>query len=235
MKTIGILGGMGPESTADLYMKIVKYYQENFNAKYDKDFPPFIIFSIPIPDVVESIENESIVLNMLKNASKKIEENKCDFIIIACNTVQYLLDDIRKSVKIPILGIAEINAKYMKKKFKKVGILSTRVTIEKGIYDKPFQKNGIEIIKPEKKEQKIITEVIMNVLAGKITEKDRCKLSKIINNFRKNKAEAVLMACTELPLIITQKDFDISLIDCTQIYADEAARLSTFKSELNNI
>jgi aspartate racemase len=227
-KTIGILGGMGPEATADLYMKIVRYYQKNFNAKYDRDFPPFIIFSIPIPDVVESLENESMILDMLKNASKKLEENKCDFIVIACNTVQYLLDDIRKSIKIPVLGIAEVNAKYIKNKFKRVGILGTKATIEKGVYQISFQEIGIEIIKPDENDQKNITEVIMNILAGKPTEKEICKLSGAINNLKKMGAEAILIACTELPLILRQKDFDIPLIDCTQVYADEAARLSYF-------
>jgi len=226
MKTIGILGGMGPAATADLYIKVIKYYQNNFNAKYDKDFPPFIIFSVPIPDVVENVENESIVLDMLINASKKLEKNGCDFIIIACNTVQYLLDKIRESIKIPVLGIAEINANYIKNKFKNVGILGTKATIEKKIYDKFLKEVGIEIIKPIEKEQKDLTEVIMNVLAGETTEKDRCKLSRIITDLRKNGAEAILIACTELPLIIRQKDFDIPLIDCTQVYANEAGRLS---------
>ena len=87
-KKIGILGGMGPEATADLYMKIVKYFQKNYGARYDKDFPEFFINSVPIPDVVESMENEKNVLFMLLSATKLLQKDGCDFIVIACNSVQ---------------------------------------------------------------------------------------------------------------------------------------------------
>jgi len=96
----------------------------------------FIIFSVPIPDVVESIENEKKVLEMLSEALKGLEREGCAFIVIACNTVQYLLKELRKSVRIPIIGIAEVNARYMKRKYKKVGIIGTKVMIEKQGYDR---------------------------------------------------------------------------------------------------
>lgn len=233
MKKIGILGGMGPGGTAELYMKIVGYFQENFNAKYDSDFPPFVIFSVPIPDVVESLENENRILEMLSEASGGLEREGCAFIVIACNTVQYLLDDLRESVKIPILGIAKVNAKFIKNKgYKKVGILATEVTIKKKNYDNDLEKIGIELIKPDEKDQNKITQVIMAQLAGRITEKDKQKLIEVVNNLKSRGSEAVLIACTDLPTIIDQGNFDVPLIDCTQVYADEAARLSTtFKSK----
>jgi len=234
MKTIGILGGMGPEATADLYMKIVKYYQDNFNAKYDSDFPSFIIFSVPIPDVVESIDNEKKVLEMLAKASKELEKDGCDFIIIACNTVQYLLEKLRKSVKISIIGIAEVNARYVKNKYKKIGILGTKTMIEKRVYDKQFKVTGVELIKPDNINQEKVTQVIMSQLAGRITKIDKQNLIGVMNNLKSPGAEAILVACTDLPLVINQKDVDIPLIDCTQVYANEAGRLSFFKPKLNN-
>jgi len=229
MKKIGILGGMGPGGTAELYMKIVGYFQKNFNAKYDSDFPSFIIFSVPIPDVVESVKNEKKVLEMLSEACNGLEREGCDFIVIACNTVQYLLSNLRKTVKIPIIGIAEVNAIYVKGKYRKIGILETKTMIEKEVYDEELKKIGADIIKPDEINQEKLTRIIMNILAGKITEKE--DLIKVINFLKSRGAEVVLIACTDLPLIISQKDVDIPLIDCTQIYADEAARLSSFKSK----
>lgn len=226
-KTIGILGGMGPEGTADLYLKIVKYYQDHFGAKYDKDFPRMILYSVPVPDVVESLENEKETLIMLSETAQILEKAGCDFIVIACNTVQYLLEDIRKAVQIPILGIAEINTEYVKGKgYSKVGILSTQATIDKKVYEQDLEKTGIAIIKPSPKEQKIVTEVIMRQLAGKTTKNDTEKLVRVVNDLKEAGAEAILIACTDLPPVISQDDVEIPLIDCTKVYADKAARLS---------
>jgi len=226
-KTIGILGGMGAEATVDLYMGIWKYYQNNFGAKYDIDFPPMIIYSIPIPDVVESLENEQVTLEMLQNTAKNLENNGCDFIVIACNTVQFLLENIRQAVNIPIIGIAEINAKHLKTKgIKKVGILATEVAIEKQVYDGAMTNIGISLIKPTAEDQEIVTEVIMTQLAGKTTRSETNKLANIAEHLKFQGAEAILLACTDLPLVINQKDTDVPLINCTETYVNEAAKLA---------
>ncbi|MBD3155427.1 MAG: amino acid racemase [Candidatus Aenigmarchaeota archaeon] len=236
MKNIGIIGGMGPEATSDQYMKIVRYYQKNFGAKYDKDFPAMIIYSVPIPDVVENMENEKKTLRMLSDAAKLLEKGGSDFIVIACNTVQFLLKRLRKNVEIPIIGIAEVSSKYVKTNgYEKVGILGTNATVfDKEVYDNDFQKVGVKLIKPRKENQNKVTRIIMNQLADRTTEKERRDLREVIQSLNSRGSEAILIACTDLPPIISQENFEIPIIDCTQIYADEAARLSTFKSKSNN-
>jgi len=234
-KTIGIIGGMGPEGTADLYMKIVRYYQQNYNAKYDKDFPEFFISSIPIPDVVENLENEKITLTKLAETALKLQNAKCDFIIIACNTVQYLLDNIKKSINVPIISIAKINAVYLNKKgYKKVGILATKGTLDKKVYDNDLNTTGIELIKPKDKDQKKVTKVIMTQLAGKTTKGETNMIVQVVNNLKNQGAEAILIACTDLPMVINQTDTKIKLIDCTQVYADQAAFISFSSKQVNS-
>lgn len=227
-KKIGILGGMGPEALSDMYLEICEYYQKNFGAKYDKDFPPIIMYSVPIPDVVESIENETEILNQLVDASKTLQEDRCDFIVIACNSVQFLLNDIRAKVSIPVIGIAETVAKELaKENYKKVGILATQTTIKKEIYNEELAKIGVAVVIPNKENQEIVTNVIMTQLAGKTTAKETEKLKTVIDALKQNGAEAVLIACTDLPLVITQKDTEMPLINCTKIYAYETAKLSS--------
>ncbi len=227
-KTIGILGGMGAEATVDLYMGIWKYFQTNFDAKYDDDFPAVIIYSVPIPDVVENVESEQTTKDMLQKTAKILEDGGCAFIVIACNTVQFLLEDIRSVVKIPVIGIAETNAKYLSDKgTSRVGILSTKATIDKKVYDAAMEKIGIELIRPNEEDQNIVTEVIMNQLAGKATSQDTEKLVGVAKNLQTLGAEAVLLACTDLPLVISQKDTDVPLVNCTETYANETARLSS--------
>ncbi len=227
-KKIGILGGMGPEALSDMYLAICKYYQMNFNAKYDKDFPPMIMYSVPIPDVVESIENEQETLIALTDASKILQVDGCDFIVIACNSVQFLLDDIRKKISIPIIGIAETVAKELQTKgYKKVGILATQTTIGKKIYDEELNKIGVSLLSPDEDNQNVVTEVIMTLLSGKASSRETQKLKNVVDILKRNGAEAILIACTDLPLVIKQADTAIPLINCTEIYANETARLSS--------
>lgn len=226
-KKIGILGGMGPEALSDMYMLICKYYQIEFGAKYDKDFPPMIMYSIPIPDVVESLENEQETLEILIQASKTLQDDGCDFIVIACNSVQFLLDDIRKEINIPIIGIAQTVARDIKPKgYKSVGILATQTTVKKRFYSIELNKVGISVITPDDKEQALVTETIMKQLAGKASDNETKILVGVINSLVEKGAEAILIACTDLPLVVTQKDTQIPIINCTEIYANETARIS---------
>lgn len=196
-------------------------------AKYDNDFPPVIIYSVPIPDVVESLENEKLTLEMLQATAQTLERGGVDFIVIACNTVQFLLDKIRQAVGIPVIDIAEVNAKYLQGKgIRKAGILATKTTIEKKVYDKALESIGIELIRPTEDSQEVVTEVIMTQLAGKTTETETKKLASVAEQLKSQGAEAVLLACTDLPLVIGQKDTDVPLINCTETYANETAKMS---------
>ena len=173
-KTIGIVGGQGPSSTADFYMRIVKYYQENFGATYVRDFPPMIIFSVPTPDLVESIENEEKTFTMTVDAIKKMEHDGCDFIVIACNSLQYLLERLQAEIKIPIIGMAPLIAEYVKGKgYKTIGILSTDTTIKKKVYDFFLQENKIKLVVPNDVDQRDIVGVILNEFSGKTSVKDK--------------------------------------------------------------
>lgn len=135
-KTIGILGGMGPAATANLYNQIISIFQNRFDAKYDKDFPEIVIISLPIPDLVEKIENEQRTVEMLINAAKRLEKAGCSFISIPCNTVHVYLDNLKKSVKIPVLSIIEEVSNLCKKNnFLNVGLLSSEFIKNVGIYD----------------------------------------------------------------------------------------------------
>lgn len=224
-KKIGILGGMGPEATSDLYMKIIRYFQKELGAIYDRDFSAFLIYSVPIPDVVESIENERTIIKMLSNAAITLEKSGCDFIVIACNSVQYLLPEIKQKVNIPIIGIAETIAKYsFQMGYKSVGILGTQTTINKKVYDSEIKKNGMKLIRPLKNEQTFVTRAIMEILAGKISRIAKKQLIQVIKSLEKRGADVILLACTELPLAIKQKNTKAVIIDCTKIYADEAAK-----------
>lgn len=227
-KTIGIIGGQGPASTADFYLRIVKYFQDNFGARYVRDFPPMIIFSVPTPDLVESVEDEGKTFLLIAEAAKKLEHDGSDFIIIACNSLQYLIKRLQALVKIPILGVAPIVKEYLEhKSYKTIGILATNTTNAKRVFDSSLSEAGIKLITPMKDDQKSVEKIILNVIGGNIATEDNEKLKKVIENLYKGGAEAVVLACTELPLVIEQQDVNIPLIDCNELYVQEAAKLSS--------
>jgi len=224
-KTIGILGGMGPPSTADFYMRIVTFFQREFGAKYDKDFPPMLIFSVPIPDVVETVENEAVTLSYLVDAARTLETGGADFISIPCNTVHWLLGGIRSSVKIPVLSIVEATAAEISGRHSRVGLLATQTTIKMKIYDDEFRRREIELVLPSESDQTILTEIIMDLGGGIAGDSDRVRLRKIVENLEVRGAEAVVLACTELPLL-AESNYGVEIVDPNEILARSCARFA---------
>jgi len=182
---------MGPEATIDLYSKIIKIWQKN-GALYDSDFPEIIIYNLPLPDIVENPEDKEKIKSFLIKGVKKLESAGSSFIAVPCNSACFFIKDMRKSVSIPIISIPELI------KGKNLGILGTEFTIKNKLY-----KNTIN---PAKKQQKQITKVIMNILAGKKTEQDRDIIIKIIEDLKSKGAKKVILGCTELPLLIKRLD-----------------------------
>ncbi len=203
-KTIGILGGMGPEATAELYLRIIRIFQQQFGAKYDDDFPEIIIVNLPIPDVVEIIDNMEVE-QMLIAGVKKLENAGADFIAIPCNTINYFFSQMQNAVRIPILNLLQKTAaEVIENKFQKIGILATEMTIQTNIYGAVLKE--VQLLVPEIKKQKAITNIIMNILAGNKYQADIDFLQELIARFKNIGCEKIILGCTELPLLIKNAD-----------------------------
>lgn len=230
-KTIGILGGMGPSASADLYLRIIKYSQQKYGAVQDSDYPPVVINSLAMSGFDETgIVDEELVKRQLIDGVRKLENADTDFIIIVCNTVYYFYDEMQAAVKIPILNIIEeAKKKVLDAGFKKIGLFSSESTNKLGIYQNNFAKDGIKIVSADANQQKLLNGVIENVMAGKQGAKDIKILKNIANDFIKQGAGAVVMGCTEIPLAINQSQTKIRLFDATQIIAEAAVDFSLDK------
>jgi aspartate racemase len=211
-KRIGILGGMGPEATAKLYLKIIRIFQNNYGAKYDSDYPEIMIYNLPLPDVVEKVDQSSKIKDMLVKGVQKLESLGVDFIAIPCNTVNYFLPEMRDNVSVPILSILEETAKEVNKfGLKKVAVLGTEMTISTGIYQNVLP--SINLIVPKLEQQQEITGVILNILSGKKFNTDLQRIQTIIQEFKIDGAEKVILGCTELPLLIKKNNATIDTIE----------------------
>ncbi len=227
-KTIGILGGMGPEATAELYRRIITICQREYRAKYDSDFPPIFIYNLPLPDIVLESGDKEAVVRTIKDGIEKLATAGCDFIAVPCNTVFYFINSAQ--ITVPLLNLIEETFFQAKKSnFRKVGILSTQNTAKNKLYESVF--NGIEVLQPSEIEQGKINEIIMRILAGFKTNEDREYLRIICKNLEKKGAEAIILGCTELPLLVSQVDCNIEMLDTLQILAESTVKKARVDAE----
>jgi len=224
-KIIGILGGMGPEATMDLFYKIIKLTP----AEKDQDHLRIIIDNNPkIPDRTAAILGKGKdPLHALRETAKNLEKAGADFIIIPCNTAHYFLPSIQESVKIPILNMIEEAAKETRKKIpqiKKVGLLASAGVYETKIYHQHFKKFDIEVSSPEEKDKEKVMKVIYAVKAGDLSEEVKKNILSIAQKLINKGAEAIITGCTEIPLILKEGNVSVPIIDPTQVLAKAAIR-----------
>lgn len=231
-KTIGMLGGMGPLASANLYYKIVEVAQNEYHAEQDTDFPPMFIYSLPLVGFDESgFVDSAPIKGQLIEGVKKLEKGGSDFIIIACNTVHYFYTEMQEAIDIPIISITEETARAVANKgYNKVGLLTSESTHELGFYQDVLHKYGVETLSVTEEQQKVLNQVILDVMSGKQGGEDKEDMKKIIDDLYEQGAQSIVLGCTELPLALTQHDVDMALFASTEIIA-QAALEYAFKEE----
>lgn len=226
MKTIGILGGLGPEATADLFKKIISVTP----AKSDQEHINTIIISNPhIPDSTNAIlyGGESPVPQLLSTA-RVLEALNSSIIIMPCNTAHYFLEEIQSKIKVPFLNMIKEAALYVKQYYpdvKKVGLLATTGTIKSKIYEKEFKKHGLKVVAPD---DSIQNSFVMSAIYGsdgikagyKVKPRKMLKYASL--HLQEKGAEIIIQGCTEVPLVLTKKHCDQIQIDVTKIAAMKA-------------
>ncbi len=224
-KIIGILGGMGPEATVDLFYKIIKFTP----VEKDQDHLRIIIDNNPkIPDRTAAILRKGEdPLPALQKTAKNLEKAGVDFIIIPCNTAHHFLSSIQESVRIPVLNMIEETAKETRKgipQIRKVGLLASIGVYKTKIYHQHFKKFNIEVISPGEKDKEEVMKVIYAIKAGDLSEEIKRNILKIAQKLIDKGAEAIIAGCTEIPLILKEGDVSAPLIDPTQILAKVAVQ-----------
>lgn len=229
MKTIGILGGVGPQTTSKVYISIIKLIRESGEEKY----PPIVIYNLPFPFVIEheaiiqGINSEKMVPYLIDGA-KILEKSGVDFGILPCNTLHKFIGEIRKAVKFPFLSILEETVLALKdRKVKRVGILATETTIESKIYEDVLENNGINILYPSKNDQNIVSNIIVELLNETENNLQRGTLENVCDALHERGAEIILLACTDLQLIASDMKTSAPIVDTTEILINASVREMT--------
>ncbi|HDN2401250.1 TPA: aspartate/glutamate racemase family protein [Clostridioides difficile] len=224
MKTIGLIGGMSWESTITYYQVINTVIKERLGGLHSSKC---ILYSVDFQEIEEcqSSGNWEKSAKILANAAIKLQEAGADFIVICTNTMHKVSDKIQESIHIPLLHIADVTATVLREKeIKKVALLGTKYTMEQDFYKNVIINNGIEVLIPNEEDRIIVNDTIFNELClGIISESSKKAFLSIIDKLGKQGAEAVILGCTEIGLLIKQNDTSIPLFDTTVIHAIEAA------------
>lgn len=231
---VGVLGGMGPEATIDLFTKIVR----STPVARDQDHLRLIIDNNPgIPDRQKAIlENGPSPAPMLIETAKNLEAAGADLIVMPCNTAHYWIEEIRRAVTIPVIDMIEETAKETARlppSLRTVGIMAATGTVRAGLYQKQFRKMSIKMLLPTDDDQAILMRAIYSVKAGDISVSHAVAI-QIGRRMIEAGAEAIVAGCTELPLILKTGDLPVPIIDATQILATRAIEIATNKTPIES-
>lgn len=227
MKKLGLIGGTGPESTILYYKKIVYGVQEKVGKHY---FPNLTIESINVFDVLEKCKKKDYegLIKYLLCAIKNLESTGVDFISLSGNTPHIVFDELQKGSNVPLISIVESTLKNVRNKgLKKVGLIGTIFTMNEDFFKKPFRNSDIEIVIPNEEEKIYINNKISDELEiGVIKEETIFNFLKIIHRMKnEDNIEAIILGCTELPLLFENIEMPIESIDTVQIHINDINKI----------
>src|SRR5438477_5452193 len=225
MRTLGIIGGLGPESTIDYYGRIIALYRER---TADGSYPQFIINSIDMKKGLDFMDANNLagMAEYLLEEIGKLARAGANFGLISANTPHIVFDEVASKSPIPLISIVEATcAAANARKLKRLGLFGTRFTMQGTFYPKVFSREGIELVAPEAKDQEYIHDKYLNELVpGKFLPETRDGLLAIVDRMHaKSDIDGVILAGTELPLILRDADHkEIPLLDTTRIHCQAA-------------
>ncbi|MCD4833839.1 MAG: amino acid racemase [Bacteroidales bacterium] len=217
-KRIGILGGISPQSSALFYKKIIEKHYQKYKDHY---YPEIVMFSVDFGKLKDYQNNpdQTDYINELVKGISILERAGADFAVIASNTPHRVFSEIEKRTSIQLLSIVDSTANYaIKNGYKKLLLLGTAYTMKEEFYKNGLKAQNIHAVVPSEAEQEMINNIIFNeLILGDVENQSKNAVLGIIN---KHSVDAVILGCTELSLLITDRDTDIPLIDTTDVHAE---------------
>jgi aspartate racemase len=223
MRTIGIIGGLSWPSTIDYYRVINEQVNQRLGGA---EAGKIIVYSFNFGEIRElTLQDDWATITVkVSEVARKLEQAGADCILIGANTMHRIADAIQQSVSVPIIHIAKVTAEAVQRQqIKKVALLGTKFTMELDFYPDALRAHGIETIIPGDADRDYIHATIYNELGkGILTDEMRDKYRVIINKLAQQGAQGVILGCTEIPLLIKQKDSPIPIFDTAMLHATAA-------------
>lgn len=236
MKTIGLLGGMSWESTLGYYQAINEGVKQKLGGLHSAQIAMVSVDFEPI-EQLQHQGNWRKAGEILVEAAKRIELAGADFLLICTNTMHKLAPVIEASINIPLLHIADATAQVLRASgINSVGLLGTAFTMEQAFYKGRLEQGyGLNVLVPDAQDRAMIHDVIYQELClGKIEPQSRAKYLQVIDQLASDGAEAVILGCTEIGLLVKQSDTNVKLFDTTAIHCEQAVDLALKETPMPN-
>ncbi len=227
MKTIGLIGGMSWESTATYYQVINETIKRELGGLHSAKI---LLYSVDFDEIerYQASNDWAKSADVLSDAAMRLERAGADFIVICTNTMHKVAPQMREHISIPIIHIAEATADKLKEQgIATVGLLGTKYTMTQDFYKTKLTEAGIRVIVPNDDDVETVNSVIYQELClGNIRQESKDAYLTIIKKLADAGAQGVILGCTEIGLLVQQKDVELPVFDTTLIHAEKAARLS---------
>ncbi|MBI2666135.1 amino acid racemase [Candidatus Woesearchaeota archaeon] len=221
-KTLGIVGGLGTETSCSFCLSV----NTKINQMHETQ-PHFIMDNVPVPKtVIKTIahgNHSEEMRQLLKDSVQRLNTVGAKAIVIPCNTVHVFIDELRQISQVPIFSIIEETVRECQKKsFRTVGLLASTTTVKAKLYARELQEKGIKVILPTEEEQHALSESIVRINFVQQGVKDKENMHLQIKKLREQGAEAVILGCTDLFLLVSEKESVLPIINSTEVLENAA-------------
>ncbi|MGW5159501.1 aspartate/glutamate racemase family protein [Nonomuraea wenchangensis] len=224
MRAIGLIGGLSWESTVIYYQIINQRVRERLGGSHSADS---LIWSVDYTTVENLIfaDRWDEVSALLADAGRKLQSLGAGVLLVCSNTFSRVSDDVARAASVPVLHIADaVGAEVRARGMRRVGLLGTRFTMEQPFYRDRLAAHGFDVVVPRREQRELVHRVIFDELVrGVLKESSRDAFSRIIADLAARGAEGVILGCTEIELLITEKDTPVPLLPSARLHAEAAA------------
>ena len=227
MKVIGLIGGMSWESSSEYYRLI---NQETRKQLGGLNSAKVLMYSVNHHEIneLEHKDRWTELIEIMVESARRLEKGGADFILICCNAMHKIAEQIQNSIEIPLIHIADAAAEAVKRaQLSSVGLLGARAVMEEEFFKNNLVSADLKVLIPAENDREFINDVIFNQLAyGKIVEESRERTIKIVKRLKTAGSQGVILGCTELPLLIREEDSLLPLFDTLRLHAQRAVDLA---------
>lgn len=223
MKTLGILGGMGPFASIEFYRSIIELSALHYGAANNDDYPHLLLSNLPVPDLIHTRESEDVAIHMIEEEIVRLQHAGAEILVLACNTMHLYLERFRRLSHVPFLSMVDAVVRtVLHDQRRVVGLLGSTTSVRSGLYDQPLQAAGVRCVLPSLAEQDLLSALISTNIAGNVIRSQERAVYGVIDTMRAQGAEAVILGCTELPLILREGRCSLPVYDSLRLLAADA-------------
>lgn len=226
MKTIGIIGGIGPESTVDYYKRIISAFQAH---EAGGDNPEIVIYSVNLAELMRLLEARDLkkVADWLVQKVGVLAGAGADFAAIGSNTPHVVFDEVRTRSPIPMVSIVEETCRRAERLgLKQPGLMGTKFTMESDFFQKEFRKRGMSVAVPRAEDREFIhRKLFSEIELGIIKDSTRRELLSVVERMmERDRIDSVILGCTELPLILQRDEYGLPFLNTTAVHAESIVK-----------